>query len=282
MSMIDNEDAQESAYDIIRRTLESYNLEGLTQFVSDLVFKENVVDPNILEGRLRDTDLYKQRFSGNEARRRAGLNVLSEAEYLAQENAYRFLFRTSGLPMDMYTDKTVTDALIAGDVSPEEAGARIREAYDAVAQADPVVVSEMRRLYNIDQGTLASYFLDPERTRPVLVQQARAATIAGQARQEGFQIGTGTAEELAHRGVTGQEAETGFQAIAQGGEIFGLTAQEAAGGEQAFSLEEQVGAVFGSNAAAAQRLRQRARRRQAGFEAGGGFAAQGAEMTGLQ
>lgn len=282
MSMIDNEDIQESAYDIIRRTLERYNLQGLTQFVSDLVFKENIADPNILEGRLRETDQYRQRFAGNEARRRAGLNVLSEAEYIATENAYRDLFRISGLPVDMYTDKTVTDALISGGVSPEEAGARIREAYDAVAQADPEVVSEMRRLYNIDEGTLASYFLDPVRTRDVLVQQARAATIAGQARQEGIMIGAGTAEELARRGVSGQEAEQGFQAIAQGGEIFGLTAEEATAGEQAFSLEEQIGAVFGSNAAAQQRLRQRARRRQAQFEAGGGFAAQGVEMTGLQ
>jgi len=281
MSMTDIEMTPESSYDIIRRTLETYGLETLSQTVHDLVFRENILDGNILMGRVRETDAYRQRFSANEARRKAGLNVLSEPEYLAQEDVYRNLFRNAGLPANMFNDKTVTDMLISNDVSPEEASGRIEQAYSAVANADPEVISEMRRLYNIDDGSLAAYFLDPERMRPTLVRQAQAAQIAGQAAQEGFRLDVGTAEQLARAGVTQQQAEAGFQAITQGQELFGPTTEEAQAGQQGFTQEEQIGAVFGTNAAAQQRLRQRARQRQAAFEAGGRFAGQGAEVSGL-
>jgi hypothetical protein len=248
-----------------------------------MVFEEDLVDPNIIMGRVRETEMYRQRFGNvNEARRKAGLNAFSEGEFISQENRYRAIFRLGGLPANMFTDKEVTDMLIRNDVSPEEVSARIENAYSAVRYADPEVISEMKRLYNIDDGALAGYFLDPARNRKILETQARAAQIAGEARQSELRIGRGTAEELARRGVTQQQAEAGFQAIETGQEIFGLTTEEAQAGEQAFGQEEQIGAVFGTSAAAQQRLRQRGRRRQAAFEAGGGFAGQGAELTGLQ
>jgi hypothetical protein len=279
--LIANEDRR-SANQIIEDTLRIYGLQSLTTFVNNMVFDEDILDQNILFGRIRETDQYKQRFSGNEARRRAGLNTLSEPEYLSQENRYRQLFRNSGLPSQMFNDKDITDRLISNDVSPEEVAGRIQNAYEAVSNADPVVLQEMRRLYNIDDGGLAAYFLDPERSRPILETQARAAQIAGAAAQSGMGIGVGTAEELARRGITGQQAQAGFQAIETGQEIFGLTTEEAQAGEQAFGQQEQIGAVFGTSAAAQQRLRQRGRRRQASFEQGGRFAGQGAEITGLQ
>lgn len=273
---------QQSARDIIAQTLAMYDLTSLDQFVYDIVFGENIVNTDIIMGRIRGTDEYKLRFAGNEERRRRGLNAISEEQYLADEDAYRKLFRNAGLPESMFMDKSVTDTLIGGDVSPEEAGYRISNAYEAVTRADPEVIQEMRRLYNIDDAALAAYFLDPVRGREVVLQQAQAANIAGQARQEGFTIGVGTAEELARRGVTSQQAETGFQAIGQGQELFRSNIEEQMLGEQEFGLEEQIGAVFGSNAAAAQRLRQRARRRQAQFEAGGRFATQDGEIVGLR
>lgn len=273
---------QISARDIIEETLNRYGLSSLRNFVTDMVFKQNVVDPNILVGRIREQPEYQQRFAGNAARRQAGLNALSEGEYIALENQYRNLFRNSGLPAGFYTDKETTDMLISNDVSIAEVAERVNQGYEAIANADPEVISEMRRLYGVGDGDLAAYFLDPDKATPLLLRQARTAQIAGEARQAGVEI-TGTiGEELARAGVTQEQAQEGFGMIAQSGEMFGVTAEERQAGEQALTVGEQVGAVFGTNAAAQQRLRQRARRRQAQFEAGGGFAAQGAEMTGLQ
>ena len=84
---------------------------------------------------------------------------------------------------------------------------------------------------------------------------------------------------MAVAGVTQEGARQGFQTIAQAGELFvalpGTT-------EQAISEQEQIAGVFGTQAAAQQRLRQRQRERQAAFEAGGRFAGQGTTVTGLQ
>ena len=88
-----------------------------------------------------------------------------------------------------------------------------------------------------------------------------------------------TAEELAVAGITQEQARAGFQTIAGAEELFvalpGTT-------EQAITEQEQIGGVFGTSAAAQQRIRQRSRERQATFEAGGRFAGQGTTVTGLQ
>ena len=273
---------KQSAKEIIREVLTRYGLETLAGFVHNLVFNENVLSESILVGKIRDTNEYKERFKGNKNRRDAGLNALSEAEYVAVENQYRALFRNSGLPAGFYTDKETTDMLISNDVSIAEVSERVNQGYEAVANADPEVIAEMRRLYNIDDGGLAAYFLDPERATPSLIRQARSAEIAGQAVQEGFELQVSTAEQLARQGIDSGQAQQGFQTMAALEEVFQTTAEEAQAGEQAFGQEEQIGAVFGTSGAAQQRLRQRGRRRQAAFEQGGRFAGQGAELTGLQ
>jgi hypothetical protein len=270
---------QESAYTIIDNMLTEYGLQDLGGFVNRMVFQENVIDANVLIGEIRQTEQYKKRFAGNIARRNAGLNVMSEAEYLQMENAYRQLMRQSGLPVGFYDNNDDFTNLIANDVSIAELAERVNQGYEAVMQADPAVVDEMRRLYGIGDGDLAAYFLDPERGTPNLLQQARAAQVAGQAvAQAGMQLTVGQAEELARAGVTGEQARAGFQAIEQAQELFAALPGQT--GEM-ITEEEQVAGVFGTSASAQQRIRQRTRERQAEFEAGGGFAAQGTQVTGL-
>jgi len=268
-----------SAYDIISRTLDTYGLGELSGFVQDMVFNRNILDQNILIGELREQDAYKRRFAGNEQRRRAGLNALSEGEYIALETAYAQLMRQSGLPVGFYDSSDDFTNLIGGNVSVGELSERVNQGYEAVRNADPEVVDEMRRLYNIGEGELAAYFLDPERATPTLIQQARAAQVAGQGvRQAGYQITAAQAEELARAGISTEQARAGFQAIASAQELFGALPGEA---EQDITQEEQIAGVFGTSAAAQQRIRRRTRERQAEFEAGGGFAAQGSQVTGL-
>jgi hypothetical protein len=271
--------SQQSAYDIIGATLDNYGLGSLRGFVNDMVFNRNIIDENILIGELREQEAYKQRFAGNEQRRKAGLNALSEGEYIALETAYAQLMRQSGLPAGFYDNSDDFTNLIGGNVSVGELSERVNQGYEAVRNADPEVVDEMRRLYNIGEGELAAYFLDPDRATPTLIQQARAAQVAGQGvRQAGYQITAAQAEELARAGISGEQARAGFQAIAGAQELFGALPGQTG---EAITQEEQIAGVFGTSAAAQQRIRRRTRERQAVFEAGGGFAAQGSQVTGL-
>jgi len=271
--------AQESAYEVINNILAEYDLADLGTFVQKMVFEEDIIDTNVLLGEIRQTEVYKQRFAGNIARRNAGYNVLSEGQYIALENSYRQLMRQSGLPVGFYDTNEDFNALIANDVSVAELAERVNQGYEAVANADPAVISEMRRLYNIGDGELAAYFLDPEKATPTLIQQARSAQIGGQAvLQAGMQLTAEQAEDLARAGISEEQARAGFQAIEQAQELFAALPGQT--GEM-ITEEEQVAGVFGTSAAAQQRIRRRTRERQAEFEAGGRFAAQGTQVTGL-
>jgi len=273
-------ETQQSAYDVINDLLRMYGLEELTTFVGNIITQSDVVDTNVLLGEIRQQPQYQQRFAANEARRRAGLNVLSEQQYLALENTYRQYMRASGLPANFYDSNDDFQNLIANDVSPGEFAERVNQGYEAVRFADPTVIAQMQELYGVSEGDLAAYFLDPEKATPVLLQRAQAAQTAAGAAQAGMQLTTEEAERLAQEGITQQQARAGAAAITQAEELFQPTTGEQDG---AFTREEQLGAVFGTDPAAAQRLRQRQRRRQAAFAGGGGFAqGAGGHVTGLQ
>lgn len=271
---------RESAKVIISDLLKQYGLENLTEFVNKLITEEDIVSGDVILGRIRMTDQYKERFKGNELRRAAGFNALSEGQYVKMENEYRQVMRAANLPTGLFDQSSDLNQLIGGDVSISELSSRINDGYLAVQQSNPQVIAEMRRLYGIDDSGLAAYFLDPARATPILLRQARSAQIAGQATlQAAQQITAGQAEQLAIAGITEEGARQGFQTIAQAGELFvplpGTT-------ETGVTTEEQIAGVFGTSAAAQQRLRQRARERAATFEAGGRFAGQGTTVTGLQ
>lgn len=272
------QEQKQSAYDIINETLTAYGLGTLSRFVNDIVFGENVLDADVILGRIRRTPEYKTRFAANETRRARGLNVLSESEYVSMERVYQQYLRASGLPREMYDQNTDVQQFIANDVSVAELAARVNQGYEAVRYADPQVVQEMKRIYGVTENQLAAYFLDPDRAAPILLRQAQSARIAGEATlQANMALSQGQAEELAIAGITSETAREGFQAISQARELFQATPFE-----EAISQEEQVSGIFGTNAAAQQRIRKRQRSRQAEFEAGGGFAGQGTTYTGLQ
>ena len=277
--MSDTGTGQQSAYNIIADTLSRYGLTELSGFVNDLVFKENVLNTDIIYGRVKETAEYARRFAGNEARRRAGYNVLSEEAYIGQENTYRQLLRTAGLPAGFYDSNEDFTAFIAGDVSPSELNTRINDGYNAVKNSDPQVIAEMQRLYGVDDSQLAAYFLDPVKATPILLRQAQASQISAQAtRQAGAEITAQQAEQLAIEGVTTQQAQAGFATIGQAQELFNPLA-----GEQGVGMtqQEQIGAVFSTDAAAAQRLRKKQAERTAAFQGGGSFAGQGQGQTAL-
>jgi hypothetical protein len=272
--------ARESAMDVIGRRLEAYGLGSLANFVWDIITKENITSEYALIERIRETDQYKQRFPAMKMRRDRNLTAISEQAYIDLENSYRETMKIAGMPRGLFDGPEDFTSLISGDVSPKELQQRVQAGYQAVAQSNPQVINEMKRLYGVNDSMLAAYFLDPEKATPMLLRQAQSAQIAAEATlQAEMGITAGTAEELAVAGVTQEQARAGFQAIQAGQELFvplpGTT-------EAAIAQEEQIAGVFGTSSAAQQRIRQRTRERQATFEAGGRFAGQGTTVTGLQ
>ena len=270
---------RKDARSTINTVLASYGLEGLADYTyNEIIVKEtvNLNNPDAIIFALREQPTYKKRFAGNAARLKAGLAELDPASYIGLENQFRETLRSNGLPANFYDGTDDFQALIEGDVSPSELNERVQQGYRAVADADPQVKAQMQNLYGVGEGELAAYFLDPTRAAPLLTRQARAAQISARGlEQGGIQLSSTLAEDLARRGITETEAQTGFTAIGKLGE---LTTQF--GGETALSQEQIIGQQFGTDVAAAQELGKRRRRRVGEFAGGGSFARTQGETSG--
>jgi hypothetical protein len=266
------------ARNTIKAVLSTYGLESLADvlwgnYTSGLV---DINNEQALVYSIRDTDQYKTRFVGNSARMKKGLAELSPAEYIGLEDSYRQIMQSNGMPSGFYDQTDDFAKLIEGDVSPSELQNRVQQGYAVVAQADPEVRRQMQTLYGVTEGQLAAYFIDPERTAPLLKQQAQAAQIAARASEQGGIQLTGTyAENLAARGITEQQARAGFAEVGGLGEL-----KQTFAGETALSGEQLAGAAFGIDVAAQQELERRKKLRTGEFAGGGSFARTTGETSG--
>ena len=242
----------------------------------------NLNNADAIIQKIKDQPAYIDRFPANQARLKRGLPELDPATYIGLERQYLATLRANGLPDRFYDDPKEDFAKwIEGDVSPAEVQVRIEQGYNAVADADPMVVAEMRRLYAVGDGELAAYFLDPERAQPLLTgkqlqRQAQAANISARAQEQaGITLNATFAEELASRGISAQQALAGFGQIGALGELTQTFA-----GEEAIDVQDFIGAAFGYSPQATQQIERRRRQRVAEFTGGGGFTRTTGETSG--
>jgi hypothetical protein len=260
----------ETASSILAATLKYYGMDepALLQDVKTALADRRITGASTIDDigiQLRESEAFKRRFAANEARRAANKPAYSVSQYLQLESSYRQVLNAAGMPKDFYNDKEDFESFITNDISPDEVQYRVQQGYAAVKNADPAVVNELKTLYGLDEGTLAAYFIDPNRTKDAVVRSARAAEVAAQARKQADIGLTATqAEELVLGGVTEQQAQQAF------GDVRALEQlTRPMFGEQALTQEELIQGVTGVNAAAQQRVAKTARRRQATLQQGG-------------
>ena len=260
------------AFARLRALLDRYKLGALEGNVRDLIAR-GITDGDAVLFELRETESFKTRFKANPRRKASGLPELDPSTYIGLENSYRTVLAGNNLPIGFYDDQDDFDAFIAGAVSPGELQSRITEGFRKVQDADPEVKRQMQQLYGVAEKDLLTYFLDPTRARPLLDsvalrKQAEAAAIAARGFQQGgLRLTQAEAEALVARGITPEEAQAQF---AQRGALAGL--YDPLTGETALSQEEQLGATFGYDVAATEKLRRRREQRVGEFQTGGGFA----------
>ena len=211
--------ARKSAYDLLFEQFNQYGLGGLVLPLKSLIMDN--ISPSEFTIRLRDTDAYKKRFAANAQRIAKGLSALSEAEYIGLEDQYQNVMRQYGLPETYYTRGDMGrqqgfEKFIAGDVSATELEDRIQTAQNRVINAAPEITTALKRFYpDISNGDILAYALDPEQAITNIKRKVTAAEIGAGALMAGLDTGVSRAEELARYGVTGEQARTGFQTIAE-------------------------------------------------------------------
>jgi hypothetical protein len=162
---------------------------------------------------LQDTPEYKRRFAANEARLKAGMSVLSPAEYISVENSYRQIMRQSGLPEGFYDSNDDFTSWLSGDVSPTELQSRVNLATQATALANPAYKAALSQM-GLGEGELAAYFLDEKKALPFLQKAAATAAVGAEAMQRGLAFDQTYSEELATMGVSREQAAQGYAKIA--------------------------------------------------------------------
>jgi len=265
-----NQQDTETASSILAATLKYYGMDepALLQDVKTALADRRITGASTIDDigiQLRESEAFKRRFAANETRRAANKPAYSVSQYLQLESSYRQVLNSAGMPPDFYNGKEDFETFISNDISPDEIQYRVQQGYAAVKNADPAVVNELKTLYGLDDGTLAAYFIDPNRTKDAVVRSARAAEVAAQARKQAdIGLTAAEAEQLVLGGVTEQQAQQAF------GDVRALEQlTRPMFGEQALTQEELIQGITGVNAAAQQRVAKTARRRQATLQGGG-------------
>jgi hypothetical protein len=223
-----NKAERRSAYDLLFSEFKQYGLEALVTPLRSLI--EEGVSPSEFTLRLRETDAYKKRFAANAQRVAKGLRALSEAEYIGTEDQYQDVMRRYGMPESYYTKgelgiQSGFEKFLAGDVSAVELEDRIQTAQNRVVNSNPEVAKALKEFYpGISNGDILAYVLDPANAIEQIKRKVTAAEIGGAAVQSGLNLGqkpeeiaryAARAAELAAAGVTKQQAQQGFQTVAE-------------------------------------------------------------------
>jgi len=189
-----------------------------------------------------NSEPYKQRFSANEIIRqrlsggqgRPGDRLLSPKEYIDLENTYRTIFQDAQMPTGFYDAPDDFNTLISNSISASELQSRVTTAADALQKADPATINSLSRYYNLTQGDLVAYLLDPAKAMPVLEGVSRraenvnglnsrvdlqrmyeSAQVGGSAERQGMSVDKGMSEEIVDLGKADRADEAFAVAGAQ-------------------------------------------------------------------
>jgi hypothetical protein len=209
------------AFALIKSVFNQYGLEELGPIIEKLM-REGYGPEEATLALKTNPDYnapYIKRFKGNETRRAAGLNVLSEAEYLSLEDDYTSTLKSYGLESYFGINKTDKQSAIAdvigADISAIEFTDRVSTAVDRVKMADQATKDAFKNFYGIGDADLVKYFLDPKKALVNLKEKATSAEIGGAAIGQGLAATMTSAEDLARFGVNRQQAQAGYAQIGE-------------------------------------------------------------------
>jgi hypothetical protein len=251
-----------SASAIIRSYLEQWGLEELQADVDRLI--KDGLGTDAIQLQLQQTDAYKRRFRANADRQKAGLPVLSPAEYLSAESAYRQALQSYGLPASFYDSAEDFHDFIARDISPQEVTQRAQAAQQTWLTTDIATRTAWRDFYGLSDGAAIAAILDPAKALPIVQRMATAAQLGGLAGRNGLNADRDRFEQYADLGITAEQASDAFTAI---GATLGTERSIASRFGVAYDQATAEQARLGTSGAAVRRQQELAASEQALFSA---------------
>lgn len=199
------------AFLAINALFKTYGLDSLAGKIYEYV--KNGYSADTISILLQDTSEYKSRFAGNEERKKAGLPVLSPAEYLATEASYRQIMQSAGLPSGFYDQPSDFNVWIGKNVSPSEIQSRVDLATQATVLSNPDYRKALNQM-GVSDNELTAYFLNPDKALPILQKSAATAAVGAAALGQGLTFDKAYSEQLALEGISADEARSGYSQVA--------------------------------------------------------------------
>lgn len=254
----------QDAYAFLTGMLKQWGIESLAPTVLDLL--QEGYSTEAVPVLLQDTPAYKQRFVGNELRKKQGLPALSPGEYLSAEQSYRNIMQAAGLPEGFYDNPDDYAGFIGRDVSPLELQRRVDKAVKAANTLDQSSVDLLQEWYGADRSHAAAFYLDAERGMDAINRAERGITIASAAGARGVGLDKSTAERYgaAADEQNYQRQAQQFAEYADRGSFFGQVYG------QNYNSETAAQQVFSGSQQAQDILKRLAKREESEFAASGG------------
>jgi hypothetical protein len=279
-----NTPEEQEAKGILGLILGEFGVPGLVDWAYEQVIANDLSIDFVIKVLAPQQDLWKQRFRGNEERKKKNLSVLTTAEYLAMERGYWAELRTAGVAaglgfdtFEQFIQSDLAAGFIGNDESVGEVNQRLVNGWATLAAEDPATRNEFTTLYGVSEGDLVAYMLDANLALPVLERRVAAARVSGAAVTTGFgRLSVAEAERLASFGLSDTEVESGFGALVSSTQLF----QPFHAGEDAISRETQLAALSGDTVAR-NAIERRRRGRLAEHGGGGSYARSREGVAGL-
>ena len=199
-------DTTRDAFAMLTDLFASYGLEDLAGEIQGYMTSGLTATEALIKLKTNPGGAYATRFAGNFARQKAGLNMLSESDYITLENSYANTLKSYGLGDMLSTDKkanwkTFAD-YIANDISAVEFKERIDTVENRVINADPTTKATFKEFYpSLTDKDLVAYFLNPTQTIDKLKAKTAAAEIGAAFKGQGLSTDITSAEGLAAYGI---------------------------------------------------------------------------------
>lgn len=251
------------AYVALTTVFHQYGLDSLAPSILDFI--QQGFSSDTITYLLQQTPQYKERFKGNEQRAKNGLPVLSPADYLSTEEAYRQILAAGGMPAGFYDSPDDFAGWIANDVSPTEIKGRVDIASQYVTGLDPAVRQALLDYHGLSEGDLAAYFLDQKRSLPLLQRQSAQVDIGAAGIRQGLNLSAQDADYWAGLGVTAQQAQQGLSQVAQ---VLPVTQQLASIYGQQYTQQDAEQEFLGDLASARRKREQLAQTETESFAGG--------------
>jgi hypothetical protein len=199
-------DATKDAFAILTDLFTSYGLGSLAGEISGYMTSGLTASEALIKLKTNPSGAYAERFAGNFARSKKGLNVMSESAYIELEDSYANTLRAYGLGNMLSTDSKTNwkqfATYIENDINAPEFKDRIATVEDRVINADASIKATFKQFYpSLTDQDLIAYFLNPTETIGKLKEKVTSAEIGAAFLGQGLEYTQASANELAKYGI---------------------------------------------------------------------------------